>query len=656
MGKLLFKIVLKNFAALRKIFIPFILATSVMLGLQYIVLSMIDNDYIQKRHENLPQILMYANILIGILTVVFIIYANRFVMKQRKQEFALHMVLGLEKKHLRTILFLESIIQTIVISILSILGGYLFGNLLFLMMNRLVQSKGMSLMDYPFDYKAAYTTIILLVIIMFILFILNNIIITMQSPVLLMRSKLAGEKKTPNWLLSILFLIGGVALTYGYYLALNVKGILDSLQTIFLAILLVLIGTYCLFMSLTIIVLKLLKNNKKIYYRPSQFFSISGLLSRMKANAVSLASITMLMTFLIVTLGMSLTAYRGIEAQVAGSMKQQYEMNIFETQKKQLNNIKRDIKNIVDVDKFRYSEHIMFPVIKEENKLLPLLKMTRSELKGKDMTYVVMTTAESHSEANDAAVKLNDSEVIVSTNAPRLNQQDNLNIKGKNLKVHKVKENYLGNQLAIDAMYIVVKDKTQLEKYRNYFKSLNPSTREMEKPTVSGIMGFNVIDHEKELKKAIPKIEKKYDVQINSKDDVQKMVYDLNGGLIFIGIVVSITLLTGVFLVLYYKQLSEGHEDQRNYEIMQKVGLPQKLIKKTINKQIIWIFGLPILITIIHTLFASKIIFNLLGILGIRDKTMFFTSYGIVIIVIMIIYGIMYLITSRTYYKIINKR
>ncbi|WP_233681547.1 FtsX-like permease family protein [Macrococcoides caseolyticum] len=656
MGKLLFKIVLKNFVALRKIFIPFILATSVMLGLQYIVLSMIDNDYIQKRHEDLPQILMYANILIGILTIVFIIYANRFVMKQRKQEFALHMVLGLEKKHLRFILLLESVIQTIVVSILSILGGYLFGNLLFLLMNRLVQSKGMSLMDYPFDYKAAYTTVILLVIIMFILFILNNVIITMQSPVQLMRSKFAGEKKTPNWLLSILFIVGGIALIYGYFLALNVKGILDSLQTIFLAILLVLIGTYCLFMSLTIIVLKMLKNNKKIYYRPNQFFSISGLLSRMKANAVSLASITMLMTFLIVTLGMSLTAYRGIEAQVAGSMKQQYEMSISRNQKKQLKDIKQYIKNIVDVDKFRYSEHIMFPVIKEENKLLPLLKMTLSELRGKEMTYVVMTTVKSHNEANDSAVKLNDGEVVVSTNTPRLNKQNSLKVMNDNLKVYKVKENYLGNQLAIDAMYIVVKDEVQLEKYRNYFKSLNSTTREMEKPTVSGILAFNVIEHEKALKKMISKIEKKYAIQINSKDDVQKMVYDLNGGLIFIGIVVSITLLTGIFLVLYYKQLSEGHEDRRNYQIMQKVGLPQQLIKKTINKQIIWIFGLPLLITIIHTLFASKIIFNLLGILGIRDKAMFFTSYGIVILAIMVIYGIMYLITSRTYYKIINEK
>lgn len=656
MLQLLSKLVIKNFKSLRQIFILFILATSVMLGLQYIMLSMIANEYIQKRHANLPQLLVYSNVLVGILTVVFIIYANRFVMKQRKQEFALNMVLGLEKKHIRFILLLESFIQFIVISILSVCGGYLFGNLVFLLMNKLVKSKGMSLMDYPFDVKSALLTIAILAGVMVILFIFNNISLTLQSPIQLMRSQLAGEKKTPKWLLAVLFIIGAIALGYGYYIARTATGVLDSLQNIFTAVLLVMIGTYFLFMSLTIIVLQLLKRNKNIYYKPNQFFSISGLLSRMKANAVGLASITLLMTFLMVTLGMSLSAYRGIEAQVAGSMTQDYEINVYGNTSKQVKNIQRDIEKIADVDKFRVSTLAFFPIIKEGNALIPLNDKIGPKLKGRDMTYVVLTTEKDHNIAHDATVKVNDREIIVSTNAERYSHDKALKIMGQEVKVQRERANYIGNQIAIDAMYIIVKDQVQFETYRNYFKSLNRQTNKVEAPEASDTLAFNVNAHEEAFKKAIPKLQKKYSIRIQNKDDVQKTIYELNGGLIFIGIVVSITLLTGVFLVLYYKQLSEGYEDKRNYDIMQKVGLPQELIKKAINKQIIWIFGLPIIITVIHTLFATKIIFNLLGVLGIRDKAMFFSSYGIVMLVIMVVYGIMYLITSRTYYKIVNEK
>ncbi|MGL6145520.1 MAG: ABC transporter permease, partial [Macrococcoides caseolyticum] len=518
------------------------------------------------------------------------------------------------------------------------------------------KSKGMSLMDYPFDLKTALLTVAILAVVMVILFIFNNISLTLQSPVQLMRSQLAGEKKTSKWLLAVLFIIGTIALGYGYNIALTAKGVLDSLQNIFIAVLSVMIGTYFLFMSLTIIILHLLKRNKNIYYKPNQFFSISGLLSRMKANAVGLASITMLMTFLIVTLGMSLSAYRGIEAQIAGSMTQQYEINLYESQKKQVKSIQDDISKIADVDKFRYSELAFFPIVKEGNELIPLNDQIGPKLKGKDMTYVVLTTEKDHNVLHDTAVKVNDGEIIVSTNADRYSHDKTLKIMDKQVKVERATKNYIGNQIAIDAMYVIVKDKAQFETYRNYFKSLNRQTNKVEATETSGTLAFNVEKHNETFKKAIPALQKEHGIRIENKEDTQKAIYEINGGLIFIGIVVSITLLTGVFLVLYYKQLSEGYEDKRNYSIMQKVGLPEELIKKTINKQIIWIFGLPIIVTIIHTLFASKIIFNLLGILGIRDKGMFFTSYGIVMLVIMVIYGVMYLVTSKTYYKIINDK
>ncbi|MDU0430990.1 hypothetical protein QVA60_11130 [Staphylococcus chromogenes] len=140
------------------------------------------------------------------------------------------------------------------------------------------------------------------------------------------------------------------------------------------------------------------------------------------------------------------------------------------------------------------------------------------------------------------------------------------------------------------------------------------------------------------------------------KDEVRKSLYELNGGLIFLGMVVSIVLLVGTFLMLYYKQISEGYEDKRNFDIMQKVGLDYQLIKQTIHKQIMWVFVLPIIVALIHTLFAGKIIYYLLGILGVRDISLFLTSYIAVIFAVVITYGLMYWVTSTIYYKIVQTK
>lgn len=649
---LIWKLVLRNFKTLRSMIVPFILASSVMIGLEYIMISLINNEYIQKRHENLPSLIMYANILVGLLSVIFIIYANRFVMKQRKQEFALHMILGLEKKHIRLMIFLEMVIQMLMTVLTSITGGYLFGNIVFLMLNKLVKGSGITLMNYPFDIKAAYIIGLLVAGIYVILFILNNIMITMQSPIQLMRTQKAGEKRTRKWFIAVCFILGSLTMGYGYYRAVTVEGVLSSLQTIFFAVVAVLIGTYLLFISLTIMVLQLLKNNNKIYYQPKHFFSISGLLSRMKTNAVGLASITMLVTFLVVTLGMTLTAYRGMESQVSGKLKQDYRIEVYGNTNVQ--DVKNEINRYAKVDRYRIGDTIFFPLQNISGDLKKLPKNVK-ETDAKTMTYAVVTTVNDHNQLYEDNVHIDNNEIILSANTNRFKGYKDVSLAERKTKVAYSEKDYIGNQLAIDALYIIVKDKNELERIRQYYKSYDLNDKKVFASEKTTSMEFNIVKGEAAFKKHIPTIQKKIGTEIQSKSDVRKLIFELNGGLIFIGIVVSIVLLTGIFLVLYYKQLSEGYEDKQNYNIMKKVGLPDELIRSTIHKQIFWVFGLPIIVTLVHTLFASKIIYNLLGVLGIRDRWMFITSYIGVTMVIMLVYGLMYLITSRKYYNIINE-
>lgn len=652
---LIWKLVIRNFRSLSKIMLPFILAASVMFGLEYIMLSLMSNDYIQKRHRNLPQLIGYANVLASILTVVFVVYANRFVMKQRKKEFALNTILGMEKKHLRLILAFEAVIQYVLISLISITGGYLFGNLVFMILNRLVEGTGIKLMDYPFDMRAASIMLGLLFLLMLLIFMINNVILTYSNPLQLMKSQKAGEKKRRRWVIITLFVLGIIGLGTAYYMALTTVGVVSSLQNTFFAVLLVTISTYLLFMSLIILVLQYLQKISSIYYRPQNFISISGLLSRMRANAVGLASIAILCTFLIVTLGMTLTAYRGIETQIESGQKQDYDISLTRKQaENQMKYLKRDIKQYAKVDYFREMHGLFIGMYNRGGNFEPL-EMKPSQKNIKNSFYSVVTTVQGHNSNNGEHLKLKDNEIATSSNADRFSHFKKITLANEKYEVINMDKNYLGSSIAIDAMYIVVKDDAELNRLAQSYKDLDLETRDYVPASISYSLSFNVKGDSSHFEKMIPKIEKKYDIEVSNKKDISKEMYEVNGGLIFIGIVVSIILLAGMFLILYYKQISEGYEDKENYQIMKKVGLPESLIKTSINKQIFWIFALPILTAIIHTAFASKIIYQLMGILGIRDVSLFLTSYLSVAVSIMLVYGLMYWITSRAYFAIINE-
>ncbi|WP_415410721.1 ABC transporter permease [Staphylococcus agnetis] len=648
--KLLIKLVKRNFVALKTLFIPFILTASMMLGLEYILLSIINNDYIAHRHEYLPELLMYINVIIMILSVIFIIYANSFIMKRRRKEYALQIVLGLEKKHLHIVSFLELSVQFIVVSILSIVGGYLFGNLLFLLLNKLISKTSISIMHYPFSIKAMLITLAISAVLFSVLLMINIIHTSTKSPIKLMNESRAGEKKTRKWILIPLCFVGALCLGYGYYLALSAKTIVSSFQTIFTAIFFVMIGTYALFMSLSLLLLQWLQRIPKIYYKPKNFFSIAGLLSRMKVNVVGLASITMLCTFLIVTMGMTVTTYRGLEDQVEQSLKEDYQITLdgnYNYSKKasdRVEALKKDIDHLATVDQYRIfgNEFISFQ-LKDHTFKVP---KEGFNLYMSDLVYGVVVTQKDYNQARHAHVHLKDNEIIIDSDSAMFNGMKHVKVGGKTYNVIRTDNKEIGNQIAVDSAYIIVKDDQTFKTFTKPFTHQDS--------TGGTNIDFNIQGNKKSFAKAMAHLQKEHDVSIMSKDGIRKSLYELNGGLIFMGIVVSIVLLVGTFLMLYNKQISEGYEDKRNFDIMQKVGLDYRLIKQTIHQQIMWVFVLPILVALIHTLFAGKIIYKLLGVLGIKDLSLFLSSYVGVTFIVVLVYGFMYWITSTIYYKIVQ--
>lgn len=651
--KLISKLVVRNFKALREIIIPFVIAVSVMFGLEYIFLSLIFNDYLNERSSDLIEIMIYANVLVGMLVLIFVIYAYNFVIKRRKKEFAINMVLGMEKKHIRLIIFYELVVEFIIVSFLSIVLGYLFGNLIFLTLNKLVQNTGVSIMDYPFSIEVSIILTVFIFFIFVMLFIISNIHITRQSPIQLMKTDKAGEKKTSKLVITILSILGTSSLAYGYYLALTTTGVIESIFIILIAAVFVLIGTYFIFMSVTFIALNILKSSE-MYYKKKHFFTISGLNSRLKSHVVGLASITMILTLLIVTLGLSLTTYRGIQTQIEHIQKYDYEISLSvndENEFPEMQELYDNLKLNDDVESLKMRKFIELPVIDRDG-VIENFKHLKNPTKT-TMMYMFLQTVDSHNEYHDTNLTLDDNEILVSSNMKRYNEDSKLNFLNNNaLNVRFVDDNLIQSRIGIDALYVVVPNEELYKEFQAFYNEENGEMAE-----VKAIV-FNAKNHEAKdrLDETVQSYKETTGMPIDSKEEIKKMIYYLNGGLVFIGVVVSITLLAGLFLIMYYKQISEGYADKDNYQIMQKLGLSFSLIKLTIRRQILVIFGLPIITAVIHTLFASKIVYKVLGLLGINDISLFVTSYASVIVAMMVVYIVMYMITSRTYIKIVGEK
>ncbi len=645
-NKVLRSLTYQNLKAHRKAGIAFILSSSVFMSLLYIVFSLINNQYVQTRHETLPSIMKFAAFLLIIFSAIFMIYASNFIMKQRYKEIGLYSVLGLEKKHIRKVIRLEAVLEYSIIAVVSIPGGYLFGNLCFMLVNKLMKDTATVFMEYPFDAFSAAATLAVLLLIMLLTYIISALKINLSNPLNLMKSSYKGEKEPKANI--IIMILGLVCLIWGYYIAFTTEGALDSILSIFQAIILVIIGTYFLFASLSIFTLKSLKKNKKYYYKAENFLTVSGMLYRMKANSASLASLAVLLTGIMMVLGMTFTSYLSMEDIVNSSFESDYQIS-YSGDEEVLNRVVEDMRGIIDVKEVATYKDITIVFELSEGKIVELTE--NGSVKNAGMATVM--TVEDYNSAYGEKLKLNDNQLGFSSNAGRWDNFDEINFMADDYKIVKLNKKP-SSKIALDYVILVIPGKLNYEEITNTFLDVTDGEN-----SHSQIKNNANINAEGDLKSAEDKIDEiaaKNNVLIGSKEGVRTFIYQMNGGLLFLGILVGIILLVGTFLMIYFKQMSEGYEDVGNYTIMKQVGLDDKLIKKTIKSQIKWVFILPVLVATVHGLASSKIIFNALGVIGVRDYKLFITNYLMVIAVFAIAYGIMYRITSKLYYNIINRK
>ena len=648
----------RNLHANRLLEIPFVLSIGIMFLLFNIMVSLLSNQYVLTRHADLPSVIQFGVVIIAIFTFIFVMYANGFLIKRRNKEFALYGILGLEKKHIRKILFIEYFVLFICALIIGVIGGYIFGKVTFIALNYLLKDTAGSLMDYPFSIKSCVSTAVLAFVLFVITLIRNNIKIYLATPVQLLGNQHKGEGEPKNRYLFLL--LGFILLGAGYAIALTVQGILSSLVYFFSAALLVLFGTYLLYISFSIFILKLQRRNEKFYYKPTHFLSVSGLLYRMKANAVSLASVSILSTGVLITLSVTAAIYSTIQKTVDYVMPRDYSVSsdeIVTTENK--DEIERVLYNAanqgLEVSNGLEDDYVSYGYETAANRVGDELTVLKSEQALKPYFMIVRDLA-SYNKRTHQQIELKDNEILMCTNQKNLLDLDQVKIGDITYTIHKV-PNFIPSTYAVESYGIIAKDFTVMKKIGEVLQMKNIDTGEYYTPNITANLNWNlksnVVDKTKYFATQTT-YAKEHSFDFETREAAIKKAYELNGGFLFLGILIGIIFIVGTVLITYYKQINEGYEDRDKFQIMKKVGLPDQLIHQTSNSQVLWLFLAPLAVATLHSLVASKIVSQLLGLFAVNSYMEYAQMLFAVIGIFFIVYFVIFRLTSRAYYRIVH--
>lgn len=647
------KFALQNLKANKLLEIPFVLSSSVMLMLFNITASLVNNNYVRTRHVVLPTLIKFGIVILAIFTFIFVQYAATFWLKRRSKEFALYGILGLEKKHVGKIISIEFLILFAIIWFAGIVGGYIFGQLCFLFLNFLMKDVSGRLMDYPFSISALINTTALVVVLYLIIIIGSVFRIYMSTPMELLQRTHKGEGEPKSRI--IIMLTGFLLLAAGYGIALFVGGLLSSINYFFVAVLATIFATYLLYATFTVFILKAQRNNKS-FYTPKRFLSVSGLLYRMKGNAISLASISILSAGVIISLSTTIAIYSNYIKLGDSVMPREYRIaagseNISnEAMAKKLQSIVESSVPDTSIIKDEYTTFDMtIAAVKTGNEISKYQRGSKV-----DPIFVIASDLEGYNGRTHQNIKLDEGEILLGENKNN-KISDTLKIGDRDFKVIKIDSIFPLEYSGVDGYNIVVKDMATLESVR---EALDGS--DITCSIYWDVDGANDKEYMNKLTKLVSdmKSELKGDgsgmIDVSSRTVMISNQYEVNGGFLFLGVLIGIIFLTGTVLITYYKRISEGFEDREKYQIMKKLGLSDDLIEKTTDSQICLMFYGPLIVAAIHCIVASKIIFRLLGLFGVSDALLYMICLGDVLFIFALIYFVIFKLTSKVYTNIVR--
>ena len=653
-------------------YIPYIITCIFCIAMIYMMEFLRDCptlDQAVRQADEVRMIVFTGEIVVEIFCIIFLIYSNSFLMKRRQKEIGLYNILGLERNHIGIVMFLETIITSIGSLAGGIAAGIIGSKLALLLLLKLLHIP--SVLGFYISVKGIFTCLFMFGIVFLMILFLNLAKIHLSRPVELLRGNNTGEKEpVAKWLMA---LIGFICLGAGYYLAVTTESPIKAITIFLLAVILVMAGTYLLFTAGSIVILKFLRRRKSFYYRTGNFISISGMLYRMKQNAIGLASICILSTGVLLMISMTVSIYFGMNDIMLNRYPYDVDMSVTSISEDECQTAieafeKAIADNKVPVEKS--VEEIYLDIVCSKNGDQILIKPANTIRNSDSVLVLSLLNQAEYERLTGISANLNDGEIFAWY--PLAVQKDSVTVDETEFTVKKwLDKNPLtcGEDAVSDNAVLVVTDED--------FKKFDEMRTEMYKGVSSAPAGEDLtlhlglditgsetdkIDFGTPVMEVVKDLRKNGGLSENSwitsgiRQQEYESYYADNGSLLFIGIFLGSLFLMGTAMIIYYKQISEGYEDQKRFEIMQKVGLSRREVRSSVRRQILMVFFLPLLMAMLHITMAFPMIRRMLLLFGMTNTKLFIGCTAGTVLIFAVVYGLIYLMTARSYYHIVERK
>lgn len=673
MFKLYPKLALQNLKSSYRVTVPYLLSGSGIIMMYYMLYALTVgagmSDFYGVTSSSYAMSLGIN--IIAVFGVIFLFYTNSFLMKRRKKELGLYNILGMEKRHIAGVILTETIVTGLVCLTLGLSFGMIFSKVFFLVLEKILGAVN----PVPFVIPpAAIRDAVILFGCIFLLTALYNILqVRLSKPIELLHGGEAGEKEPKaHWLLAV---IGAALLGTGYYLAVTIQDPVAAITMFFVAVILVILGTYLLFIVGITAMLKLLKKNKGFYYKTRHFTTVSGMLYRMKQNAAGLASICILFTCLLVTVSTTFALYTGIDGMVHERCSRDINFTFTSIRQEGFDNFEEKAVEIAAAHNVQPENVVSYPAwevgtIREGDSFVS----RDAEALGTTYAYFKVFTPEGYKLFSGEDCEVPGGTVLLHDPGDTFHGET-LTLFGRTYSVEKIEmpdthslyENFDG----IESYGLVIDDPELIKDGRinNSDPAADAIYRDLD---MTYYYSFDVPGHDPETIEAVYDdisswmtgdgfeswqsynyghgVGYSYNNIVSERDDIT----GLFGGIFFLGLFMGAMFLMGTVLIIYYKQVSEGYEDARRFGIMQKVGMSREEVKRSIRSQVLMVFFLPLLMAVIHLCFAFPMLRKILMLMNMMNFNLILLSIVGCVLVFSLFYLVVYALTARTYYRIVE--
>lgn len=658
----------------RQFYLPYLLACIVIVALFCIILTLASDPYLgdMTHGGNVSAMLGVGVWIMALFSAIILFYTNSTFTKQRKREFAIYNILGMEKRHISYVLFWESLYTAAMALFFGLVAAGVFSKLLQLVLMRLIGGETtfrLNISLWSIGCTALFFTVL------FLLLLLNTIrIIRLSNPVQLLRGSSEGEREPRSkWILALL---GAACLAAGYIISLRTRTAYAAIEYFFPAVILVIIGTYLVFIALSIVILKALRKNRRYYYKTNHFATVSGLIYRMSRNAAGLASICILSTMVLVTVSTTVSLYRGLDAYAAVRWPQDMVLTLTaDSEQEDAPDVSRVVQAVDDAvartgltqsNVYGYRS-ISFSMMREDAATLDVRNVTDTSYQQANALTVWVTDADGYASLMGEPVTLAPDEALVWTDGKPFG--DTVTVCGRTFRLRQLDRFPLDSGssiMGVHTLYLVVPDLDSMLELRAQ-QNADAEARGGSLSMLNYTYQFDLSGTDAEQLNALHTIlgdhafnQAVEDAHVRWMSDARADGYpDLRGtygGFLFLGFFLGFVFLLATVLIIYYKQVSEGYDDRGRFRIMQQVGMTPKEVKSTIRTQVLLMFFLPLVTAAIHIAFAFPLVKQIVFAFGVQNVQLFLMCTLGTFAVFALLYTLVYLLTARSYYRIVSTR